>query len=179
MTPGVGVSGRCVKEFMRCPYCREDKDKVIDSRSADDGCAVRRRRECLACGKRFTTYEQFDQKARLWVIKKDGTRVPYDPQKVLEGLQKACYKRPVSTQVMSQMADQVHELLLKQGRREVDAVEIGQAIAERLKRVDQVAYVRFASVYKRFRDIDDLLEEVREVIESSPDEDGPDQGTLF
>ena len=163
---------------MRCPYCRENHDKVIDSRGADDGRVIRRRRQCLACDKRFTTYEHIEANHRLWVIKKDGTRVPYDRQKILDGLQKACYKRPVSAEAVLRLVDDVEEELFRQYDREVHAVDIGRTVADRLKHLDQVAYVRFASVYKQFRDLDDLLEEVRDVLDTDQP-DTPNQGRLF
>ena len=163
---------------MRCPFCGEDKDKVIDSRSTDHGRCIRRRRECLACTKRFTTYENIEATTRLTVIKKDGNRVPYDRQKMLAGVQNASYKRPVSTEQLSAIVEEVEEELFKKGVREVEAIEIGQMLANRLKALDQVAYVRYASVYKQFRDLDDLLDEVRDVLEGTQP-DSPDQGKLF
>ena len=138
----------------------------------------RRRRQCLGCKKRFTTYEHIEENTRLAVIKKDGTRVPYDRSKILSGVEKACYKRPVTAEQMTRLVDEVEEELFRTHEREVEAVEIGRAVAERLKSVDQVAYVRFASVYKQFRDIEDLLEEVRDMIESGHI-DSPSQGKLF
>lgn len=164
---------------MRCPYCGQNDDKVIDSRAAEGGRAIRRRRECLACEKRFTTYEHVEETSKLWVIKRDATRVPFDRQKVLAGLEKACYKRPVSAELMNQLADEVQEELLARPDREVSAEQIGELVAERLRRVDQVAYVRFASVYKQFRNLDDLLVEVREMIASSGQIPPPGQGKLF
>lgn len=163
---------------MRCPYCGANKDKVIDSRAADGGRVIRRRRQCQGCDRRFTTFEQVESNIRLQVVKKDGTRVPYDRRKMLSGLEKACYKRPISTSQLEQIVDQVEEHVFRTHDREVDAAEIGQAIAERLKGLDQVAYVRFASVYKQFRDLDDFLDEVRDVLESMPG-DSPEQGQLF
>ncbi len=163
---------------MRCPYCGEDRDKVIDSRGTEEGRAIRRRRQCLACERRYTTYEHIEANHRLSVIKKDGTRVPYDRQKLLGGLQKACYKRPVSAQAMLQLIEEVEEEIFRRYEREVKAVEIGRELSERLKRLDQVAYVRFASVYKQFRDLDDLLDEVRDVLNTDGD-DTPSQGRLF
>lgn len=115
----------------------------------------------------------------MWVIKKDGTRVPYDRQKMLVGLERACYKRPVPVEHLTQIVDDVEEELFRQRESEVDAVDIGHMLAERLKKVDQVAYVRFASVYKQFRDLEDLIDEVREVIESSDPGQPPNQGKLF
>ncbi len=164
---------------MRCPFCGQDRDKVIDSRATDGGEAIRRRRQCLACGRRYTTRELIEENSRLVVIKKDGTRVPYDRQKVLAGVQKACYKRPVSAEALQQLVEGVEEELFRKHDREVESVEIGRAIADRLKTTDQVAYVRFASVYKQFRDLDDLLDEVREVLESTNQPDPPEQGKLF
>ncbi len=163
---------------MKCPYCSADDDRVLDSRATDAGKAIRRRRECLACKKRFTTYEHVEANVRLVVIKKDGTRVPYDRDKMLKGLQMACYKRPVTAEAMQKLIDEVEEDLFRRFDRELESVEIGKLIAERLKALDQVAYVRFASVYKHFRDLDDLLEEVRDVLQTT-DQDRPEQGRLF
>jgi transcriptional repressor NrdR len=162
---------------MRCPFCGEDNDKVIDSRATDSGRAIRRRRQCLACTRRFTTKEYIEGTTRLTVIKRDGSRVPYDRQKILAGLQKALYKRPVAAEAVEKLADEVEEEIFRRQEREIDSAEIGRAIAARLKNLDQVAYVRFASVYKQFRDLDDLLDEVREVLES--ERDSPQQGKLF
>ncbi len=163
---------------MRCPYCDADHDRVIDSRATDAGQAIRRRRECLSCGKRFTTYEHVEMATKLVVIKKDGSRVPFDRNKILAGLEKACYKRPVSAEAMVKIVDEVEEELMRRNEREVPALDIGRETADRLKRVDQVAYVRFASVYKQFRDLDDFLDEVRDVLETAQPEE-PNQGKLF
>lgn len=162
---------------MQCPFCKTNNDKVIDSRAADAGRVIRRRRECLACKRRFTTYEHIEQNTRLWVIKKDGSRVPYERQKMLAGLEKACYKRPISAEQLNQLVDSVEEQLFKQYDREIEAIEIGRALAETLKHVDQIAYVRFASVYKQFRDLDDFLDEVRDILDAPPAGEG--QGRLF
>jgi transcriptional repressor NrdR len=163
---------------MQCPFCGTNKDRVIDSRPAEDGQAIRRRRECEGCHKRFTTYETVEETTKLVVVKRDGTRVPFDKSKMMKGLEAACYKRPVPTKQLQEAVEQVSEQLRRAGQREVDAMEIGQRLAEQLRDIDQVAYVRFASVYKQFRDLDDLLEEVREVIEAS-DRKTPGQGKLF
>ena len=163
---------------MHCPFCGDDDDKVIDSRATAGGRAIRRRRECRGCEKRFTTREQIETSTRISVIKKDGSRVPYDRAKVLSGLEKSCYKRPVSTESLTRLIDDMEEQLFTRFDREVDASEIGRMVAERLKGLDQVAYVRFASVYKQFRDLDDLLDEVREVLDQ-PDRDSPNQTQLF
>lgn len=164
---------------MRCPYCGEDNDKVIDSRATEGGVAIRRRRECLACHKRFTTYEHVETTTRLNVIKKDGSRVPFDKQKMLAGVQAACYKRPIPAEAIAALVDEVEDELFKRGEREVASLEIGRMLADRLKKLDRIAYVRFASVYKQFRDLDDFIEEVREVMESTDPTHGPDQGKLF
>ena len=163
---------------MRCPYCHKDDDKVIDSRSAEEGRVVRRRRHCQTCGKRFTTHERIEESPRLAVVKRDGTRVPYDRKKMVVGLEKACYKRPVSAEVIADLVNEVEEQLFSQHDKEIPAVEIGRALVERLKKIDQVAYVRFASVYKQFRDLDDFIEEVRAVLESDQ-ADPTDQERLF
>ncbi|GAB4197682.1 MAG: transcriptional regulator NrdR [Phycisphaeraceae bacterium] len=164
---------------MRCPYCHDNDDKVIDSRSSDGGKAIRRRRQCNTCGKRFTTYEHIERQTRLNVIKRDGTRVPYDREKLTVGIQKACYKRPIPAEKIVQLVDSIEEDLFRLGEREVASLEIGKRVAERLKRLDQVAYIRFASVYMRVRNIDDLLDEVLEIKESSPPPPPREQGNLF
>lgn len=163
---------------MRCPFCDQDNDKVIDSRAADGARVVRRRRHCLACGKRFTTYEHIERSNRLMVIKNDGSRVPYDRQKLLAGLEKACYKRPVPATQLDRIVEEVEEELFRKYDKELAALEIGKALAERLKHVDQVAYVRFASVYYQFGSVNDLLDEIRDLLESGQVEP-PEQGRLF
>jgi transcriptional repressor NrdR len=162
---------------MICPYCSQDNDRVIDSRAADAGKTIRRRRECLACTRRFTTYERAEDTIRLMVIKRDGSRVPYDRVKLLNGLLKACFKRPVTPQRVEQIVDELEEQMFRHYEKEIDSVEIGRLASEKLKAVDQVAYVRFASVYKQFKDIEDLLDEVKQVMQIHPDR--PEQGKLF
>lgn len=164
---------------MRCPFCDTDNDKVVDSRSSEGGQVIRRRRECMSCERRFTTYERAEETAKLAVVKKDGTRIPYDKEKMLTGLQKACFKRAVPTETLQELVDEVDEYLFRKYDREVDSVEIGRLLSDRLKQIDQVAYVRYASVYKQFRDIEDFFDEVKEVIASKSDIDVPDQGKLF
>lgn len=164
---------------MRCPYCGQNKDKVIDSRETDGAASIRRRRQCLHCGKRFTTYEHVESTTRLSVIKKDGSRVPYDRQKIATGVEAACYKRPIPAEQLQALIEEVEDELFKRGEREVQSVDIGRLIADKLKRLDRVAYVRFASVYKQFRDLDDFLAEVREVMESIDPNASPSQGRLF
>lgn len=165
---------------MRCPFCDADKDhlKVIDSRSGEGGRAIRRRRRCLHCKKRFTTYERIEENVRLTVIKKDGTRVPFDRQKVLTGLERACYKRPVELEQLQRIADEVEEEAHRHYDKEVPSQVIGEMVTERLRRLDQVAYVRFASVYRRFKTLDDLVQEAQAVLDARRFED-PTQGKLW
>ncbi|MFA7236283.1 MAG: transcriptional regulator NrdR [Phycisphaeraceae bacterium] len=162
---------------MICPFCQADNDKVIDSRSAESGRVIRRRRECVGCGRRFTTYERVEETIKLTVIKKDGTRVPYNREKLRNGIEMACYKRPISAEVIQKLVESVEEDLYRRFDREVESMEIGKAVSERLRNLDQVAYVRFASVYKQFRDLDALLDEVRDIMTRPPDP--KEQGKLF
>ncbi len=163
---------------MRCPFCDADQDKVIDSRASDGGRVIRRRRECLKCSRRFTTYERIEETVRLMVIKKDGSRVPYDRSKLLRGIQQACYKRPVTADQLTQAVEQIEDDIYRAFDREAESAEIGRIVSAHLQRLDQVAYVRFASVYKDFRDAEDFLDEVRQVIATSKLQ-GPGQGKLF
>jgi transcriptional repressor NrdR len=165
---------------MRCPFCEAEKDslKVIDSRTCEGGKAIRRRRECLRCTKRFTTYEKIEQNIRLNVIKKDGRRVPWDPKKILTGLERSCFKRPVPQTELQHLVEEVEEEVFKTFDREVPASAVGQMVTDRLRRVDQVAYVRFASVYKQFKTLEELVDEAKAVIDSRRYED-PTQGRLF
>ncbi len=153
---------------MKCPFCREDRDKVIDSRSSEGGRVIRRRRRCLACNRRFTTYEKIGDSFKLNVVKKDGSRVPYDRDKVIAGLQKACYKRPVSADRIQDIADRVEEDIFKNFDKEVLSGFIGENVMHHLRDVDNVAYIRFASVYREFTDAGELIEEVTKAIK------GPD-----
>lgn len=143
---------------MRCPWCQSLDDKVVDSRLADDGAAIRRRRECLACGRRFTTYERLEE-APLWVLKRGGEREPFDRTKVVAGVQAATKNRPVSAEQLDELAQQVEEALRGVGA-EVTSQQIGVAVLERLRELDDVAYLRFASVYKGFEDVGDFQREV-------------------
>ena len=152
---------------MRCPFCKEDRDKVVDSRSSDVGRVIRRRRQCLECKKRFTTYEKIGESFKLYVVKKDNSRVPYERDKVICGLQKACYKRPVSAEQIRQVADRVEEDIFKNFDKEVLSAFIGESVMKHLRGVDKVAYIRFASVYRDFKDADDLIEEVSQVIQET------------
>jgi len=149
---------------MKCPFCKEDRDRVLDSRSSDGGRVIRRRRQCLACKRRFTTYEKTGESFKLSVVKKDGSRVPYDRDKVIAGAQKACYKRPVSAEQIQQIADKVEEKIFKTFDKEVTSAFIGESVMEQLSKVDKVAYIRFASVYRDFRDAGELMKDLAEVI---------------
>jgi len=152
---------------VRCPFCREDRDKVIDSRSSEAGRVIRRRRQCLACKKRFTTYEKIGESFKLYVVKKDDSRVPYDREKIIAGLRKACYKRPVSVEQIQQIADKVEENLFRNFDKEVSSAFIGESVMKHLRVVDKVAYIRFASVYREFQDAGELIEEVSQVIQET------------
>jgi len=150
---------------VRCPFCKENRDKVVDSRSSDAGRVIRRRRQCLACKRRFTTYEKLGESFKLYVVKKDNSRVPYDRDKVIGGLQKACYKRPVSAEQIQQIAETVEEDIFKNFDKEVSSAFIGESVMKHLRSADKVAYIRFASVYRDFEDAGELIEEVSEVIQ--------------
>jgi len=149
---------------VRCPFCKEDRDKVIDSRSSDAGRVIRRRRQCLVCKRRFTTYEKVGESFKLYVIKKDNSRVPYDRDKIVAGLQKACYKRKVSAEQIQQIAERVEEDIFHNFDKEVSSAFIGESIMKHLRAVDKVAYIRFASVYRDFKDAGELIDEVSQVI---------------
>jgi len=161
---------------VRCPFCKEDNDKVIDSRSSEGGRVIRRRRECGECGRRFTTYEKIGEASKLNIIKKDGTRVPYDRDKLIVGLQKACYKRPVSAEKIQEVADCIEEEIFRNYDKEVSALFVGEQAMWFLRQVDKVAYIRFASVYRDFDDAGELLDEVRQAI---AEPDSTDQPNLF
>ncbi|OGV55457.1 MAG: transcriptional regulator NrdR [Lentisphaerae bacterium GWF2_52_8] len=145
---------------MRCPHCTCLDDKVVDSRSVKEGAGVRRRRECLNCGHRFSTYEEIVQ-AELKVIKKDNTREDFDREKIRDGIQKACWKRPVSIEDIEQIVNSVVGDIERDFDREVASEEIGTHVMNKLKSLDEVAYVRFASVYRQFKDIDQFISEIR------------------
>lgn len=149
---------------MRCPFCANPESKVIDSRPADEGASIRRRRECLACHKRFTTYEMMES-LPLMVVKKDGSRQSFDRNKVLSGLIRACEKRPVSFETLEGIVTEVEQSLQNELEREISSAEIGELVMDKLKRVDQVAYVRFASVYRQFKDIDTFMAELNKLLE--------------
>ena len=149
---------------MKCPHCGHEEDKVVDSRPSQDGRAVRRRRECLECHERFTTYEYVEQ-AMLTVIKSGNRREPFDRSKLLLGIKLACNKRPVSAKQMETMADQVEAEINARSRNEVTSKEIGEIVMNKLRDVDEIAYVRFASVYRKFADKTEFLEEMKKLLE--------------
>jgi transcriptional repressor NrdR len=166
---------------MRCPFCSADKEslKVIDSRTCENGRSIRRRRECLHCEKRFTTYERVEQVTRLMVVKKDGRRVPWDREKILGGLERACFKRPIPEIELIRVAGEVEEEIKAGYDREVPSTAIGQLVIDKLRRLDQVAYVRFASVHRQFKTLEELVGEAQAVIDAQRYEDPPGQGRLF
>ncbi|MDP2767301.1 MAG: transcriptional regulator NrdR [Candidatus Methanoperedens sp.] len=148
---------------MRCPFCGFKEDKVVDSRATAEESAVRRRRECLKCGKRFTTYEYVEENSLL-VIKKDGSRQAFDRKKILAGITRACEKRPVSVEKMEGVVTQVEHSIQKKSDREVLASRIGELVMEKLKLIDDVAYVRFASVYRQFKDVGQFMVELKDIL---------------
>jgi transcriptional repressor NrdR len=147
---------------MRCPYCHGTEDRVVDSRSSREGGAIRRRRECLQCGRRFTTYEYVEER-QLQVVKQDGTVENYDRRKLLRSLRLACVKRPIAAPEIEAIATEIEEELGRQAKDEVPSRMLGQMVMDRLKARDHVAYVRFASVYRNFQDIDEFYEELRDL----------------
>ena len=151
---------------MKCPFCASLEDKVVDSRSSKTGDAIRRRRECLACHKRFTTYEQLEDTQPM-VVKKDGRREAFDREKVLSGLIKACQKRPVPVKTLEMVADRVEAMVQESPDREVPSVEVGEYLMERLKELDKVAFVRFASVYRDFKDVDQFMATLKGLLETT------------
>lgn len=148
---------------MKCPFCGHLEDKVVDSRSSKEGDAIRRRRECLKCEARFTTYERVEEVLPL-VIKKDGRREPFDRQKILQGLLKACEKRPVGIVALEDVVSKIEKKLQESGEKEIPSSAIGEEVMHALHKLDQVAYVRFASVYREFKDINEFMEELRELL---------------
>ena len=149
---------------MRCPYCSHPESKVIDSRPAEEGASIRRRRECLECHKRFTTYETMEC-LPIMVVKKDGSRQSFDRNKVMAGLIRACEKRPVPYSALENMVSEIEQVLQNKMEREVASTEIGELVMERLKKIDDVSYVRFASVYRQFKDINTFIEELSKLLE--------------
>ena len=148
---------------MKCPFCSHINDKVVDSRESKEGESIRRRRECLHCEKRFTTYERIDEIPYM-VIKKDGTRERFERQKLIAGLLKACEKRPVSVAALDGVADTIEATLQERPEKEMSTEEVGRLVMDELKRLDKVAYVRFASVYRHFRDIGEFMTELKDLL---------------
>jgi transcriptional repressor NrdR len=149
---------------MKCPFCRDLENRVIDSRLTNDGDAIRRRRECFHCKRRFTTYERIEEMLPM-VVKKDGRRELFDRQKIVGGLKKACEKRPVSIGAIEQTADRIEQALQESGEKEVPSSVIGEAVMRELHQLDKVAYVRFASVYRSFKDVSEFMNELEELME--------------
>jgi transcriptional repressor NrdR len=156
---------------MRCPFCKGADSKVLDSRESMEGAVIRRRRECLECRKRFTTYERVEELAPL-VVKKDGRREPFDREKLLAGLQKAVEKRPVSMDQLEALVAEVEVRLQERGEKEVPSSAIGEEVMRKLRALDQVAYVRFASVYRSFRDIEEFMDELKGLLDDHAPEAG-------
>lgn len=150
---------------MKCPFCGHVKDKVVDSRETGAGDAIRRRRECLSCGRRFTSYERVEE-IPYFVVKKDGRREPFDRMKILSGLKKACEKRPISTEMLERTVEEIEKSLQEKGLKEIPSTVIGEEVMDRLHRLDEVAYVRFASVYRSFRDINEFMHELKDILNS-------------
>jgi transcriptional repressor NrdR len=148
---------------MRCPFCGHDEDRVIDSRPSDEGSAIRRRRECISCGARFTTYEKVES-LPLLVIKKDGNREPFNREKLMAGIMKSCEKRPVSTLQIESLVNSIEAQTQNSLKREISSREIGEMVMEGLKQIDEIAYVRFASVYRQFKDVNSFLDELNEML---------------
>jgi transcriptional repressor NrdR len=151
---------------MQCPYCKEQRrDKVIDSRATEGGKVIRRRRECPSCERRYTTYERVEETNRLLVVKKDGSRVPYEREKLFGGLQRACWKRPISVETQQDIVNDVEEAIFREFDREVPSRTLGNAVAVRLRKIDKIAYLRFASLYHEFQVVDDFIEEAKAILD--------------
>ena len=152
---------------MKCPYCQIDNDRVIDSRASEDGFAIRRRRQCNGCRRRYTTYERVERTS-VKVVKKDGVRVPFDRDRIKQGLEKACWKRPVSDAKLEAIISEVENRVEMSFDTEVESRELGELVMRHLRELDQVAYVRFASVYRQFEDVHDFVEELRPMLSDEP-----------
>src|SRR5947209_20280863 len=157
---------------MKCPFCSHENDKVVDSRESKEGESIRRRRECLQCGKRYTTYERIDE-VPFMVVKKDGRRERFDRQKVLNGLMRACEKRPVSIGKLEQIVNEAETFVVDSPERERTTSDIGELIMDRLKKLDKVAYVRFASVYRDFKDVDEFRSELEQLLHIKEEKQKP------
>jgi transcriptional repressor NrdR len=150
---------------LKCPYCSRINNKVIDSRLSKDGRMIRRRRECVECDRRFTTYERLEDSLPM-VVKKDGRREPFDREKIISGIRKSCQKRPISMTQIEEFADALELHFQELGKKEIESSEIGERVINRLREWDEVAYVRFASVYRQFRDINEFMAELEEILKS-------------
>jgi transcriptional repressor NrdR len=150
---------------MKCPYCAQIDNKVIDSRLSKDGRTIRRRRECEECGRRFTTYEKLEEVLPM-VIKKDGRREPFNREKIIEGMRKSCQKRPISITRIEEFVDSLEVYFQELGKREIESKEVGERVINNLKEWDEVAYVRFASVYRQFKDINEFMAELEGILKS-------------
>ena len=159
---------------MQCPYCKEDDDRVINSRPSADGTYVKRRRECNSCSRRYTTYERIEESV-LRVVKKDGTREDFSLQKLLSGLNKACYKRPIPAERIKELAEHVEREMHRRYEGEVPSRALGELVMSLLRELDQVAYIRFASVYREFKDVSDFMEEADTMMRAGSDGAGPEQ----
>lgn len=155
---------------MKCPFCGLDNTRVIDSRPADENCSIRRRRQCDECGKRFTTYEKVEI-VPLTIIKKDRTREPYDRSKIMAGIMRACHKRPISIERVEETVDKIENDIFNLGYKEIESKQIGEIVMERLKSLEQVAYVRFASVYREFKDVNTFMSELKKMLDANQEAD--------
>jgi transcriptional repressor NrdR len=155
---------------VKCPFCSDLQNKVIDSRLSKDHNVIRRRRQCLGCGKRFTTYERIEEILPL-VIKKDGRREPFDRTKIFTGMKKACEKRPISINTIERAVDKIEQALQEKGEKEIDSNGIGERVVSELHEIDEVAYVRFASVYRQFKDVTDFMKEVGKILKRDSEGD--------
>ena len=145
---------------MKCPFCEHQEDRVVDSRMAQEGQAIRRRRQCLKCQKRYTTYEHIEE-STPFVVKRDGRREPFDRRKILSGVQKACEKRPVSVEQMERVVDEIEKAASELGRQEIQSADLSELVVTRLHDLDEIAYVRFASVYRQFKDVNEFTREIQ------------------
>jgi transcriptional repressor NrdR len=148
---------------MKCPFCSTDNDRVIDSRAIQEGFVIRRRRECVGCQRRFTTYERLEE-IRTKIVKKDGCREPFDPAKIRKGLEKACWKRPIASEEIEKIVSSVEAEIYERLEPEVESGEVGEMVMDQLRTVDQVAFVRFASVYREFKDVADFVDELQPIL---------------
>lgn len=154
---------------MKCPYCSVLDNKVIDSRTSKDGRTIRRRRECISCGRRFTTYEKLEDVLPM-IVKKDGRREAFDRKKITEGMMKSCQKRPISTTKIEEFVDSLEVYFQELGKKEIESKEVGERVINTLKEWDEVAYVRFASVYRQFKDINEFMTELEGILKSRREE---------